>query len=191
MYKGIKTEKIHSLFKFSLKYSIGNRSIGISSINSAWRCYDDNDYGNILIGENQLNDNYKFVEKCDVKIALVHHQLDWLSEVEKRIINSHINKNYDLILSGHVHEHMSKMTTGFTGSCFHNISPSGLNQIRTDSAIFVNGFTVIDYNDSVDCYYFKYNHSQKKFVDNTDIIDKGKISYPKPKMESESDLYHL
>lgn len=188
LYKDIKCDKIHSLFKFSLKYKIRNKTIGISSINSAWRCYNDNDFSNILIGENQLNDNYKFVEKCDVKIALLHHQLDWLSEVEKRTINSHINKNFDLILSGHVHEYMSKMTTGFTGSCFHNVSPSGLNQIRTDNTTFVNGFTIIDYNESVNCHYFKYNHQLKKFVDNTDVVDKGKISFTKLAIDSESDL---
>jgi len=173
---------------FSLKYIIRNKTIGLSSIDSAWRCYNDNDFGNILIGENQLNDNFKFVEKCDVKIALLHHQLDWLSEVERRTINSHINKNFDIVLSGHVHEYMSKMTTGFTGSCFHNVSPSGLNQIRTDNTTFVNGFTIIDYNESVDCHYLKYNHQLKMFVDNTDIVDKGKISFTKLAIDSESDL---
>lgn len=188
LYKDVNVEKTHSLFKFSLKFLIGKNSVGISSINSSWRCYDDNDFNNILIGENQLNDNYKFIEKCDVKIALIHHQLDWLSEVEKRTIYSHINTNYDVILSGHVHEHMSKMTTGFTGACFYNVSPSGLNQIRTDSTTFVNGFTIIDYNDSITCNYLKYNHLQKKFVDNTDIVDKGKISFVKTKGDSNNDL---
>lgn len=188
LYKDIGCDKIHSLFKFSLKYIIRNKTIGLSSINSAWRCYSDNDFSNILIGENQLNDNFKFVEKCEVKIALLHHQLDWLSEVEKRTINSHMNKNFDIVLSGHVHEYMSKMTTGFTGSCFHNVSPSGLNQIRTDNITFVNGFTIIDYNESVNCHYLKYNHQQKKFVDNTDIVDKGKISFTKLAIDSESDL---
>lgn len=188
LYKDLDCDKIHSLFKFSIKYKIGNNTIGISSINTAWRCYNDNDFSNILIGENQLNDNYKFVENCDVKIALLHHQLDWLSDVEKRTINSHINKNYDIVLSGHVHENMSKMTTGFIGSCFHNVSPSGLNQIRTDSTTFANGFTIIDYNESVDCHYLKYNHQQKNFVDNTDIADKGKKSFIKEAIDSESDF---
>lgn len=188
LYKDIDSDKIHSLFKLSLKHKIRNKTIGISSINSAWRCYNDDDISNILIGENQLNDNYKFIEKCDVKIAILHHQLDWLSEVEKRTINSHINKKFDLILSGHVHEHMSKMTTGFTGSCFHNVSPSGLNQIRTDNKTFVNGFTIIDYNESVRCHYLKYNHQQIKFVDNTDLVDKGKISFTKLAIDAESDL---
>lgn len=188
LYKDVEVEKKHSLFEFSLKYKINGKNIGISSINSSWRCYDDNDLGNILIGENQLNDNYKFIKNCDIKIALLHHQLDWLSNIEKRTIISHINKNYDIILSGHVHESMSQMVSGFTGNCFHNISPSGLNQIRTDNINFVNGFTLIDYNDNIDCHYLKYNHQQVKFVDNTDLIDNGKKTFTKPLVESENDL---
>lgn len=188
LYKDIENDNIHSMFNFSLKYEINGLSIGISSINSAWRCYDDDDHGNVLIGENQLNDNYKHIKDCDVKIALIHHQLDWISKIEKSVISSHMNKNYDVILSGHVHEHMSQMTTGFTGSCFHNVSPSGLNQIRSDSSTFINGFTIIDYNESINCHFLKYVHSQKEFVDNTDIVPTGKKSFIKPPMESENDL---
>lgn len=188
LYKDIDIEKNHSIFNFSLKYNINGLSVGVSSLNSSWRCYDDDDYGNILIGENQINNNFKFIKDCQVKIALIHHQLDWVSKIEKGIITSHLNKNYDIILSGHVHEHMSIMATGFTGSSFHNVSPSGLNQIRTDNLTFVNGFTIIDYNENIDCHYLKYNHSHKEFVDNTDIVPTGKKRFVKPKLETENDL---
>ena len=189
LYKTVGEEKLHSLFEFSLRYTnIAGKSVGISSINSSWRCYDDNDFGNLLIGENQVNNNYKFIEGCDVKIALVHHQLDWISQIERRTINSHINKNFDIVFSGHVHEHMSNMSTGFTGSCFHNVSPSGLNQIRSDNTTFVNGFTVVDYNNSITCHYLKYNHDNNEFVDNTDVVDKGIKTFPKPITDSEDEL---
>ncbi|HMR87332.1 MAG TPA: metallophosphoesterase, partial [Saprospiraceae bacterium] len=183
LYDKINVEKTQSIFKFSSKVEIGGVLIGISSLNSSWRCYDENDFGKIIIGENQVNDNYKFIENCRLKIALLHHQSDWFAEAERRIINSHINKNYDLVLSGHVHENISSVTTGFTGACFHNVSPSGLNQIRTDNSTFANGFTIIDYDDNVTCHYLKYNHSQKKFVDNTDVVDKGKITFTIPSVQ--------
>lgn len=189
LYENIEADKIQSIFSFSIKCNINNDiTIGVSSLNSSWRCYNDNDFGNILIGENQLNNNYKFVKDCDIKIALMHHQLDWLSNSEKRTINSHINKNYDLIFSGHVHEGTSNMVTGFTGSCFHNVSPSGLNQIRTDNINFVNGFTIIDYNESITCHYLKYNHDQKIFVDNTDIVATGKKTFHKPPSDTTSNI---
>ena len=42
-----------------------------------------------------FNNNFKFIKDCQVKIALIHHQLDWVSKIEKGIITSHLNKNYD------------------------------------------------------------------------------------------------
>ena len=188
LYGKITENKVHSLFKFSLVREINGIKVGISSLNSSWRCYGDDDFQNILLGENQLSDNYKFVQDCDVKIALVHHQLDWFSFLERKTIKSHIQKDYDLILSGHVHEHESHMTTGFTGSCFQNVSPSGLNQIRSDNDTFVNGFTVIDYNDSITCHYLKYDHDSKTFTDNTKLGVEGKTTFHKPKEESDNDL---
>lgn len=180
LYENLNVEKIQSIFSFSIKSQIKNKTVGISSLNSSWRCYNDDDFGNLLVGENQLNNNYKFIKDSEVKIALMHHQQDWLAESERRTINSHIYKNYDLIFSGHVHEGASNMVTGFTGSCFLNVSPSGLNQIRTDNTNFVNGFTIIDYNESITCHYLKYNHNQKIFVDNTDLVDTGKKIFHKP-----------
>ncbi|MFB9079644.1 metallophosphoesterase [Flavobacterium procerum] len=189
LYESVADEKLHSLFQFSLRFkNIAGKSVGISSLNSSWRCYDDNDFGNLFIGENQVNNNFKFIKDCHLKIAIVHHQLDWLSQVEKQTIHSHINKNFDIVFSGHVHEHMSSMHTGFTGSCFHNVSPSGLNQIRSDKTLFQNGFTLVDYNDSITCHYLKYNHAQQKFVDNTDVVEKGIKKFLRPQTESEDEL---
>lgn len=189
LYESITENKLHSLFEFSMRYdNVAGKSVGISSLNSSWRCYDDNDFQNLLIGENQVNNNYKFIKDCDLKIALVHHQLDWISEIERRTIYSHINRNFDIVFSGHVHEHMSTMSTGFTGSCFHNVSPSGLNQIRNDKKTFANGFTIVDYNNSITCHYLKYNHERQEFVDNTDVVAKGIKKFLKPVVESENEL---
>lgn len=187
LYAVITDNKLQSTFKFSLITEINGVKIGVNSLNSSWRCYDDNDFENILLGENQLNDNFKFIQECDVKICLMHHQLDWISPIEKKTITSHINKNYDIILSGHVHENNGHMSTGFTGSCFHNVSPSGLNEIRTDSQKYANGFTIIDYNDKISCHYLKYDHNQKLFVDNTNVVNNGKVTFEKPKLESADD----
>ncbi len=188
LYEKISNEKKQSIFTFSAKLKIGDKMIGVSSINSSWRCYGNDDFGNIIIGENQLNNNFKFIEDCDIKIALIHHQLDWIIDAEKKTITSHAYKDYDLILSGHVHEGTSRMTTGLTGSCFHNVSPSGLNNIRTDSNDFSNGFTIIDYDNKITCTYLKYNHLQRKFVHNTDIEDTGIKTFDLPLSDSKVNI---
>ncbi|AEK23758.1 metallophosphoesterase [Capnocytophaga canimorsus] len=184
LYKDV-DEKEQSIFKFSMKINVGGKTIGISSLNSSWRCYGDNDFQNIILGENQLTNNHSYIEKCDVKIALIHHQLDWFKKFKRKTISSHLNRKYDIVFSGHVHDSMSQMTTGFTGTCFHNVSTSGLNHIRTDSKNYSNGFTVIDYNESIKCYYFTYNHEHECFVYNTHIVPTGFKTYNKPVVESD------
>ncbi len=172
LYKGI-NKKLHSKFKFSIIININGKSIGISSLNSSWRCYDDNDSKNLLVGDNQINDNYKFIKDCDIKIALMHHQFDWISDVESKTIKSHISANYDLVFSGHVHETDVEFVQNLTGSNLRVVSPSGLNQIRQTEGNYINGFSLIDYSENSKCHFFKYTHNNKIFVDNTDICDTG------------------
>ncbi len=166
-------EKLHEKFKFSLKMDINGKTIGVSSINSSWRCYGDDDFKNLLVGENQVNDNYKYIKDCEIRIALMHHQLDWVSDVESKIIKSHISANYNLIFSGHVHQTDLEYVQNISGTSLRVVSPSGLNQIRQNDKNYVNGFSVVDYGEDVKCNFLKYNHELKFFVDNTDVCDKG------------------
>ncbi|WP_312196227.1 metallophosphoesterase [Epilithonimonas vandammei] len=187
LYRNV-TEKEQSIFSFSTKLNINGQKVGVVSLNSSWRCVDDDDFGKLLIGDTQLNNNFQFIKDCDIKIGIVHHQLDWLSVIEKSTIQSHINKEFDIIFSGHVHETQSQMITGFTGTCFYNVSPSGLNQIRSDSEKYKNGFTVVDFNDKIICHFLNYYHDEKEFKLNQKLGDNGKLTIEKPKAESTDTL---
>jgi hypothetical protein len=122
----------------------------------------------------------------------MHHPLDWLSEVERETITSHIQNEFDIVLVGHMHENMTSVQTGLNNaSMFTNIAPSGLNDIRTEQKSFANGFTVIDYDPnkkSIYCEYLKYNHSKTEFVINTDIADNGKFYIEIPKGKTVKDI---
>lgn len=166
-------DKLHSKFNFSVKLDIDGKSVGISSLNSSWRCYGDDDFKNLLVGESQVNDNYKFIKDCDIRIALMHHQLDWISDVESKIIKNHISGNYNLIFSGHVHQTDVEYVQNLSGTSLRVVSPSGLNQIRQSDKDYANGFSVIDFGEDIKCNFLKYNHGCKIFVDNTDVCDKG------------------
>lgn len=188
-YSGLNEKNVViSPFECSFKINISGTNIGISSLNSAWRCYDDTDSGRIIVSDTQIAKNLKFIKECDLKIAVIHHPLDWLSEVEKNIVTQHLAKSFDMIFLGHVHNSASTMQTGFNGSLFINISPSGLNDIRSDSKTFSNGFVIVDkLTDKIDCSYYKYNHTQKGFVLNTDITKNGTHSFNIPKIEEVLD----
>jgi predicted MPP superfamily phosphohydrolase len=167
---------------------INNIKIGISCLNSSWRCYDDTDKDYLILGEEQLNRCSDFIKDCAIKIALMHHPLDWF-KLEKNIISEHINKDYDMLFVGHVHEASTITQTGFSGTLFTNIAPSCISDIRDDSKAFSNGFSLIKYdktNKEVDCNYFIYKHEKKEFITNSDIGENGRkvFEIPNPNITS-------
>ncbi|MBQ4222988.1 MAG: hypothetical protein II674_04050, partial [Prevotella sp.] len=80
----VKTTFLGSSFNFE----VDGVKIGIAAYNSAWCSYDDDDsvYG-LYLSEPQFNETYEQIKNCDLKIALMHHPLDWL-KVEKQTIIS-------------------------------------------------------------------------------------------------------
>jgi predicted MPP superfamily phosphohydrolase len=176
----------------AFRLKVGEHTVGIGALNSSWRCYSSTtDIRQIAISEDQLHRVTSFLKPCDVHIGLVHHPLDWLADVERATVTSHIAKDYDILLCGHVHEGQTAMQTGFSGTLFTNLCPSGLYDLRTDSRRYSNGFTVIDYDPEkreVSCEYYRYNHDQRKFVLNTDLGEEGRFSSIAPDSLTSSQL---
>lgn len=180
----------HTIFGSSFKFKTETEDIGICCLNSSWRCYDKNDAERLIIGEDQLIENLNYIKDCKIKIALMHHPLDWLIESERGFISNHLSKDFDLLLMGHVHQNKTSLVTGFTGTLFKNIAVSGLNDIRSDSKTFSNGFTIIDFNkikNEIKCQYWRYNHDQKSFVLNNDLTKDGTSTFFIPSQKSKKN----
>ncbi|MBI9042778.1 metallophosphoesterase [Lutibacter sp.] len=186
----------HKLTMFGSSFIITNDNglkIGIACLNSAWRCYDNNDKGNLIIGENQLIEHTNFIEDTDLKVALIHHPIDTLSKVEAKLILDHLHKDYNLLLLGDSHETITSMSIGFTGTLFTNLAPSGMSDIRNDSRRYSNGFTVIDVDlngKEVCAQYFRYNHNKKDYVIDTDSgnTDDGKFCQEIPDKQRKKNI---
>ncbi len=57
-------------FASSFKIEINGKTIGITSLNSAWRCSDSNtDHNKNIIGTQQIIDSLALISDCDIKIA--------------------------------------------------------------------------------------------------------------------------
>lgn len=191
LYSGIEN-KYSSFLGNAFIYNIDEKKIGVACLNSAWRCYDDDDKDYLILGEESLKRCTEYIKDCEVKIALMHHPLDWFN-LEKDFITGHINKDYNILLVGHVHESQSITQTGFSGTLFTNVAPSCTSDIREDSKAFSNGFTIIQYdktNKEIICQYFKYNHKDEKFHINENIGEKGQIVFeiPNPNKTSTHNL---
>lgn len=151
--------------------------LGIAAFNSVWNCYDAEDFERgLAIGEPQYQFCKKNLEDCDIKIATVHHPLDWL-KFEKSTIRNWFYADFQFLYVGHVHESESFYKSTVFGSLLVNVAPSYTNDIRSNyCGALANGFSIIDYTNSnreFACFYYKYNHKERKYLPNHDIIESG------------------
>ena len=89
---------------FVAKVSIGGRTIGLASANTALACLDDDrDQHRLFIGQQQRDSLIRDVQGCDLKIFLTHHPLSWLETTEELLLTKRIREEFDIHLHGHEH----------------------------------------------------------------------------------------
>jgi tetratricopeptide (TPR) repeat protein len=84
----------------------GGARIGILPIDSALFSQDDADHEKLWIGRRCLDVALESLSKHDlqIKVALLHHPLDWLNGMERANIKSALHGQVDFILRGHLHQ---------------------------------------------------------------------------------------
>ncbi len=90
---------------YSIIKNINNINIGIVGLDSAWRSAGKGytERGNMLVGEHQVGTLFENIKDTDLKICIMHHPLDWLSDLEMTHVERKLNQ-FDLVLRGHVHD---------------------------------------------------------------------------------------
>lgn len=171
-YINFKGNKDISNLESNFSFNLNEYKVGISSLNSSFLCYDDNDRGNILIFEEQIKESIEFIGECDVKIAILHHPISFLHESESEKIEELLQKEYDLVFLGHTHKQKEFYNQTLTGSCFFSIGKS-LNGEEDEKIDYTNGYSILEYtpNQKIKVNLRKYNHLGKKFIPNSDYGD--------------------
>ncbi|MGU9811909.1 metallophosphoesterase [Pseudomonas sp. LF052] len=125
------------------KIKIDSVQVGISSLNSTWRTAGggSQDRNNLYVGERQIEISHEEINDCDIKIAMMHHTLDWLAPEEKNKIQRVLSTNFDLLLCGHNHNNSATQTTSTLGNLL--ISNTGCIYESRDH---YNGYSIIDIN---------------------------------------------
>ena len=90
-------------------------------LNSALFCQDDNDYGKLWLGRSCIDAATEAMASVavDLKIALIHHPLDWLHDAERAKVKASLRSRFDLILHGHLHETNNENVVGVAGDALH------------------------------------------------------------------------
>lgn len=183
-------------FNSTFNTSAKGFSVGINCINTSWRSYDSKtDKGKLLIGERQFTKSSEMIKNCDVTIAIMHHSIDWLKDFDKRNSKDFLNKEYSIVLCGHIHEGDTWSQSSMYGNTFISVAPSNwAENIRSDSLQHANGYSIIDYDlkkGTITNNLRRYSYKRKKYVPNADLgADDGKAIFNIPTPVEVSNLQH-
>jgi tetratricopeptide (TPR) repeat protein/predicted phosphodiesterase len=85
---------------------IRRQRVAVLAINSALFCLNDEDHAKLLVGRRCVDGAIQDLsaQDADLRIALIHHPLEWLSDVERTNVRASLQQSVDVILRGHLHE---------------------------------------------------------------------------------------
>ncbi|WP_162261785.1 metallophosphoesterase [Bosea sp. Root381] len=118
--------------------TINGITVGIASFNSAWRCSGedgDRDRRRLLVGERNVDTAISSIKNCNVRIAVIHHPFEWLTEFDESAVSSRIYSHFDIVASGHIHKSLPEARVNPTGSAI--LSQSGC---LYESRKYFNGY---------------------------------------------------
>lgn len=137
----------YGFFDSSLILNINGISVGISLLNSAWRCWNSKeDKNKLLIGQEQVIHSLSYIGDCKIRIALSHHDTTWLADFDAPVIQKFICQNYDMYFTGHTHSSNECYQIKPEGSTFNIVAPGVLSSnIGLTDSPYRNGFSLIDF----------------------------------------------
>lgn len=164
----------------SFRYERGGRLIGVSALNSAWRCFGEHDEGRLLIGRRQVTEAINAIEDCDYRIGVVHHPLRFLRPFDRSAIEGALYRGYHLFLRGHVHETRAEATQLVDDGLFISTAPGNLReQASSDSRTYANGYRIVDFDTAtleVTSHSRRYAPQKHRFDPNTDDGDSSGVA---------------
>jgi predicted phosphodiesterase len=147
-------------------YQVEGKKVGVCCLNTVWRCWDSQtDKGRILLGREQLSRAIDYLKDCDIKIAVSHHDYQWMADFEINEIDKLLVSNFDMYFSGHTHSLNAELSIKPQGRTFKNVASGILSHNIFQKDNYQNSFSIVDYD--LDNLLFKlqvYSEEHNKFV---------------------------
>ena len=159
---------------------INDEKVGLLGINSALmtaRNKDGNgkiaDQGFLVVGEPQIHRSLQSIGDCEIKIAILHHPFDWLTEFDRRRIKRLLGEGCHFILCGHEHQSRVERVTGTDGD--YVFIPAGASYDRPN---YPNSYNFVHLNFEKGegiVYLRKWSRDRTKWIKNEDAYDNGQF----------------
>lgn len=173
LYKDYPGESELTPYQSSFHVKLEGCTAGITCFNSVWRCFNPNNgTEKLILGERQITNARNIIQDCDLKIAVMHHSIDCLTEFDCKIVSPMLERDYDIVFCGHVHEGSAWTKTDMYGSLCVSVAPSNwTHNLRTSDRFSSNGYTIVDYdidNMQIITHCRRYCHPKECFDPDTD-----------------------
>ena len=86
-------------------YEHEGSKITVIGLCSSWMSYSNDDKGNLLIGKYQLSQLDYPRDNESIRVAMVHHPLDYLQDFDSDYFQEILKLDFDILLRGHLHSH--------------------------------------------------------------------------------------
>jgi formylglycine-generating enzyme required for sulfatase activity/predicted phosphodiesterase len=170
---------------------IGNQTVGILCLNSAWMCGRNqdpkgevNEYGFLTLGEAQLHDALAAIQGADVRLAVLHHPFAWLAEFDRNRIEERLKRECHFILHGHEHQPKFNLGHELSGECA--VIPAGAcyeRRTATDPR-YTNAYNFVhlDFETGQGVIFLRrWSDRRNEWLEDTDSHPAGKFSFELPK----------
>lgn len=141
--------------------------VGIACLNTCWRATgrgEGADQGTLLIGGRQIDAAAKDLNQCQLKLAVYHHPLDWLAEIDQLNSERKIARKFDFVFCGHLHKSNMKNVQNF-GDKSVLVQGGTLNKGRD----FLNSYAVV----TVDPVRQDGVVNLRSYFDDREVFDKA------------------
>jgi len=163
---------------------IGEKQVALLGLNSAWMCGRNKaqigDKGFVILGEPQIHSVLDEISDADLKIAVLHHPFDWMTEFDCNRIENRLLQGYDFILRGHQHKPKVEVTSGTSGNCV--IIPAGASYDRrmAENPAYANSYNLVHLDIDTGkgtVFLRRWSDPRNKWVEDIDSCDKGECGF--------------
>jgi CheY-like chemotaxis protein len=134
-------------YYYTHTFTVADVTISLLGLNSVWMSATNRDgtkvmdQGHLLLGEQQLDAVLEGTKNSDLRLALMHHPLDWLHESERGWAKRRLNAECHFILHGHLHETEVEIRRALSGSSV--FIPTGALYAHRE---FPNAYNLVHFN---------------------------------------------
>lgn len=140
-YAGTSVESISKLAAIH-RFTVQGKSVSVVTLNSAWRATgagDDADRAHLIVGDRQLSMAADAAASADIRIAVMHHPINWLAEFDQGDAKRELNRGFGILCTGHTHVNEPRAIQGSFGGIVHSAAGSLYN-----SREYMNSYSIID-----------------------------------------------